>query len=1072
MEFCSLHHHTTCSTKDGIGPVDKHFDRAAELGIRALGLTEHGNVSSHAAAERASARTGVKFIPGLEAYSAPIGQRLKCHQTILAMNAEGYESLNRIVTQSYRDFYQFPTVTWENLKENNRGLIVTSGCASSLISCKLLGGKFYGPERVEYTDKQFESALRVARQYKKVFGDRYYLEVQRFPDLERVRVLNGALQEISRIFGIPLVATADVHYCHAEETEIFATLHAIRRNSTADAVAAEWEGDLDLSFPESDEIISEDLLDTGLSKSNVARAIQATSEIADRCNVPLPKSRPLVFPLPEGSDMLGPREYLEEQIAAGIDFRANFGKFCDGPEYEERIKHELSVITLRPEFIDYFLFLADLIEWAKNQGIPVGPGRGSAAASLVCYLLRITEIDPMTVPTMVFERFMDPSRTDLPDIDIDISDEDRGKLVYYLRQKYGRENVANVANIIRFRGKTALNDVGKAHRVPNSVLKPFKDRIEDRTETDDRVDDSVQDVFDRYSDVDAIADGLRNWPALRQAASLEGDTKTYGTHAAGVVVASDPITKTCAMYERTIKSGSETRTIVTIPYDKRDAEYLGMMKADLLGLATMGMIGQAVKFVNKMDPSRHLSMDEIYALELNDEKVLSGFQTDDLTGIFQFEGGTTRGICKRVIPESITDLSDINALSRPGPLFSGAVDRYIKAKHGELEQDSVHPAYDQHVTDTYGQLVYQEQIMKVLRDLAGFDTIKVLRVRKIIGKKLGEHQFAELWGDFRDGCATNGIDEETAWKVWGSITTAAGYAFNIAHSYAYAVIAYWSMWLKVYYPTAFFAASLMKCGDGKKQIPHRTALIVDAERHGQKIMAPDPFLSHENWDIHKLGDKKKWVIRAGFLQIPGIGQVTAEEMYRQAALLVKAGCVGWDELAKASRGVGPKTLQNIKEFVAQDDPFGAYRINKILNAFREELANGDYDAGKLPAPEEFFLADDFDCVADWEQVAWVGLVANIEYRDVIEYERSKTGKSVEEILETLDNPTLTKHAVAFCYDETDEVAIRFGRKIYPRWEKLVGNLKEDHHIVAVWGKKMPGMGNSLIPIECWVLDPE
>lgn len=603
MKYVSLHHHTTFSNGDGHSSPDAHFKRAEELGMTALAMTEHGNVSSHAAAEIAAKKYGLKFIPGLEAYSSPPGQKRKCHQTILAEDVAGYCNLNELVTQSYRDFYQWPTVTWDNLKRNNKGLIVTSGCASGLVACKLLGGKWFGDERDDYNDEQFDSALKVIRMYQRVFGDRYFLEVQRFPQLDRICKLNQALEQISGLLGIPLLATADVHYCYSDESEIQQALHAAHRGSDMEKIGEDWEYDIPLTLPESDSQIFKDLRASGLSRDGSISAIENTAMLAEHINFQLPRSRPLRYPIPEMAGRTNPlsaSEFMDEMIAAGIDYRNAYGKKCDGPEYQERIDYELSVIKLRPEFIDYFLFLHDLIVWAKEHGIVVGPGRGSAAASLVCYLLRITEVDPMTVPTMVFERFMDPSRTDLPDIDIDIADEDRWRLVEYLREKYGKDHVGNVANIIRYRGKSTLDKLGIIYRIPNNILKPIKERISDRTETDDRVDDSLLDALERYGDDPDVQLALSRCPAIATVGTaIEGDVRTFGTHAAGYVVSSEPITDTCALYERTVGSGAQAKKSITIPYDKRDAEYLGMMKADLLGLSTCGMLSHAIEFINE-----------------------------------------------------------------------------------------------------------------------------------------------------------------------------------------------------------------------------------------------------------------------------------------------------------------------------------------------------------------------------------------------------------------------------------------------------------------------------------------
>lgn len=759
---------------------------------------------------------------------------------------------------------------------------------------------------------------------------------------------------------------------------------------------------------------------------------------------------------------------------------------------------------------------------------------------------------------------------------------------------------------------------------------------------------------------------------------------------------------------------------------------------------------------------------DLYALPLDDPEIMRGFREDDLVGVFQFEGGTTRGICKRVQPETLLDLSDINALSRPGPLFSGAVDRYIDAKFGVIEVPLVHPLFDQHVESTYGQLVYQEQIMKVLADLAGFDTAKVLRVRKIIGKKLGEHQFAELWEGFADGCeATAGVDRDTAWRVWSQITTAAGYAFcvtgdtvlekggsggndpdktvtiaelyarqesktpigkkirsgklhllgmdddgrvrpqtllkihapvlapclkftvesgrtitvstqhqfltdsgyvvaedislsdslimdsgwkardderiesltkrrhgayrplgeswsgagnpgwidgrtalwesakiavasrsgnmceecgkpddgskhclefshimgleaalgnydlyhsehnvrhlcnschkkfdyrfqktrvkrwakgrpttservvsiedagrqhvydvsiaedchnyigngfvnhnNIAHSYSYSVIAYWCMYMKKKYPEAFYAASLAKNGDGKDDIPRRTALLKDTKLFGRDIQVGriDPMASREDWSVQRRNGEF-WLI-PGFIQIPGVGPTTAKAMYESQSLLLNAkeklsnGVslsdtesaddyeISWEAIGGLTKGVGPKTIDSIKKFASIQDPFGVHRTERQLDLFRGQLAAGDFEGTIDLSVDDFYKSTELASAEPWELVAWVGLVANVVYRDAVEYERTKTGKPVEQILEEMTDSHLVKHAVVFAYDEDEEVVIRVSRKIYPKWGNLVSQLKEDHHIIAVLGKKMPSMGNSILPEKIWVLDPD
>jgi DNA polymerase-3 subunit alpha len=1091
MKWVSFHTHTTYSYGDGFGTVKQHVDRVSSLGMGALALTEHGNVNSHASLERFARDAGIKPIFGIEAYFAPPNTRSKFHITLCAQDDEGYRNLNRIVTQSYLDAYQFPTVTWENLKENNRGIVVLSGCADSLISCTLLGGKSLGDKRDDIRDEDYQRALRRIRRFVDVFTtERFFLEVQRFSGLGRTCTLNPALRRLSSDTGVSLLATADVHYPYGHQNQIQKVLHASRRSSSVAIAEQEWEYNVLLTYPESDEEIHGDLVSTGLSESDATNAIQATADLAELCNVELPKARPLRFAVPEGYK--GGKHYLKRQLIKGWQHRRQQRSELEDkwPQYKERVQTELKVIYEK-SFEDYFLATADLVAWAKDQGIAVGPGRGSAVASLVCYLLRITEIDPLTPPfdKMIFERFLDPTRSDPPDIDLDFDDERRSEVTARAREIYGENNVAAVANHIGYRAKNSLAGVARAYGLPQKLFDPIGIRCASRTETDERVDDSIADAVESYGADPEIAALVDNYPdQIRLASDLEGNEHSMGTHAGGFVFASDPIPdNVCPIYTKTKGTGRSREVVQVIPYEKRDAEYLGMLKMDFLGLTTMGMIGKAIGWAG-------INLDELYSLfyaapEYEHERILEMFQIDDVTGIFQYEGGTTRALTRRVKPATFDELAICNALSRPGPYYGRApgesmtqADKYVAVKHGEMDWERIHPNFDQHVEWTNGQLVYQEQIMRVLRDLAGFDTASVLRIRKIIGKKLGEHQFEGIWQAFRDGCnATSGIQEDAALAVFGSIRTAAGYAFNIPHSYSYALIAWWSAYLKCHHKVEFFASSLAKNGDGKDQIPRRTALLKDAQRNRLTIK---PFKITEcrtNWepryyDGHSDGDG---VLQPGFCQIPGIAEATADDMLRWVDTLPyenwpESGLT-WDELARPNDkggcyGFSDKTVDTIKSFVSGKDPLGINRTEDQIMAFRSQLVNGDFDATGIPSDEEFVTSATLP--EDNDHVAFVGLVANVVYRDEIESIRARTGQTVDEIKASLDDPDKTKKATVFAYDEFGEVALRVSRWMLPRLSDRLAQVKTDYHLVVAWGRTFENKSGAIQVKNLWVFDPD
>lgn len=1070
MRFVSFHTHSTYSYGDGYGTVAEHVARVKSLGMTALALSEHGNVNSHVALERKCNEAQIKPIFGIEAYFSPPKTKQKFHITLFARNDEGYRNLNKIVTQSYLDAYQYPTVSWENLVKNNAGIAAFSGCSDSLISCTLLGGKSLGEKRLEFSEQDYKATKRRIQQFQELYKEFFYLEVQRFPGLERTRILNPAFAQLAEETGAWLIGTADVHYPYGSDNAMQKVLHAARRSSTVAVTEASWEYDIELTYPVNDEQIQRHLEQTGLTEFEAYCAVDNTRILAEECNVELPKAKPLRFPLPDGYK--NSEHYLKKEIVAGLSKRLAHRPDMKArlKDYKERINHELKIIVEK-DFCDYFLVVADLVQWAKEQGITVGPGRGSAAGSLICYIIGITEIDPIhnLFDKMVFERFIDPNRSDMPDIDLDFDDSKRHMIAERAREVYGQENVANVANHTKYRGRKALQDVARAYGISLKTFDPIGQRCTIRVETDDRVDDSILDTLKSFADDPAIASLVDQYGnILNQAIKLEGNQHSMGIHAGGFVISSDPIPNVCAIYSKNKGTGRNTEIAQVIPYEKRDAEYLGMLKMDFLGLTTCGMLGLCLDWSG-------VSLETLYSVfyqdwltgRLKTAEILDRFRADDVVGLFQYEGGTTRQVVKDVLPENFDELAACGALSRPGPYYGGQTSEYIAVKRGDKDWERIHPNFDKHVEWTYGQIVYQEQIMWILRDFAGFDTATVLRVRKIIGKKLGEHQFAELWDQFRSGVLRrSGVEEDAARRIWGAITTAAGYAFNTAHAYSYALIAWWQMWFKINYPAVFFAASLAKNGDGKDNLPRRVLLLQDAVDHGLKILPVDVNQSWESWvPVHGKG-----ALRPGFSQIDGIGEATASDIvtWRDQVGTSKAW-LDWDDIS-AIKGIGAKTIQKIKDFVDQDDPFGVHKTQKQLTAFRIQAVRGDFLDYGIPGEEWFYSSNE---LPDADQyVAFVGFAKNVVFRDEVETIRTRTGKSVEQILSEMDFSDKTRKATIFAHDEFGEVALRLSRFVYPSVEYKLAAIKPDHHIVVAYGRTFKDRPNSVQVKNIWVLEPD
>jgi DNA polymerase-3 subunit alpha len=1064
MKGVSLHHHSTFSYMDGFGTPEHHAARSAELGMTAQALTEHGNVSSYVQHERACLKHGIKPIFGLEAYTAPTTMRAdknvrKWHLTILAMNEQGLRNLNMLVTRSWETgFYNWPTIHGEDLAELNEGLIVLSGCSDSKLACDLLGGK--GREKGSEKD-----ARRTMERYQDVLGDRFYLETQAFPELDRTHAINEWYEQESRRTGIPLVGTADVHYPHADDNKMQVILHTAGRGGVSVAVTeAEWEYNIRLTHPTSDKLWLERLRGTGLSKSAASGALASTTEIAERCNVTLPKATNLRFPKPDG---VSTKELIWEWLREGWRYRSKTNaRLRDQRQlYHDRLVYEMDLIEEKG-FFDYFLMLSDATRWCKDRGIAVGPARGSAAASLTCYLLRITEIDPVPVPTMLFERFIDLNRTDLPDIDLDFDDERRHELVAHMSDLYGSDHVGNIGTFTKYKGKNSLQDVATAHNIPKWVIEPVKGLVVERSGGDSRADASLEDTVSMFPEAKRVFD---EHPALEYAYRLEGNYRGMSVHASGLVVSNEPLTDNIAYYTKKDNRTGDMRQVLSV--DKYDAEYLGLMKADFLGLTNMGMIGRALDLIG-------LPLDDMYTvanpLLYEDPEVIDAFRRNDVNGIFQFGGEATRIVNGDVKPDNYLELCDINALSRPGPLHSGSTADYINIKHGRMDPIHMHPVMDEITKHTKYCVIYQEQILKLVREVGGFDWTHAQEIRKIISQKHGEAAFNMREEMFHEGAARlHGMDRETSRAIWRRLATAGTYAFNAAHCVSYSMLAYWTMWLKIKHPTAFYAASLAKVGTSKEAKAKQYALLRDGMKRGIKF-SPPSLKSGLTWDTtgkHSMEGTCKCrteggAVRAGLLQVPGIGPSMAPKVVADREDHGKFK--EWADLQRIV-GIGPKTVERMQAFAEADDPFAIHRVDNILDRVRQAIRDGEL--GFLPEPTHKGI--DIPTDAKMLRVTYLGIPNFRNPQDVVEDERARTGQSYDEIIATMDRPDLVKKMAMQCYDDSDKtVYLRFSRYKFPKFERGLWSIDLDHDVVLIKGTKRGGFGTSIHVENMWVIDPD
>lgn len=1037
MKFVSTHHHTTFSYQDGHGTPEDHAERAAELGMSALSATEHGNVSSHVGLEKAANKFGIKPIFGLEAYTAltPKSDR-KFHLTVLAMDEGGYRSLNRLATESWEEFHRWPTVTGKSLADNNEGLIVLSGCSDSLLSCSLLGGK-----EIPEEEASWDRAVGVARRMKRLLGDRFYLECQQFPELERSRILNQAFERMGKDLGIPLVATADVHTVRPGDSELRALLHAAGRgNNTIAKQLSSWEYDVPDYIPLSDKEVYQRMLATGLSAPAAREACRSTMEIADRCNVNLPKAQLFRYPVAD------PIAEIWAWLREGWKFRLAQGNrrmITHKEEYERQIRMEMERI-LEKGFESYFLLASDLIKFAKSQGIAVGPGRGSSAASVVCYLLRITEPDPLAFPLTDFSRFVDPTRVDLPDIDTDFDDSRRHEVREYAVSRFGYDCVANIGTFTKYKGKNSIDDVARVYQIPKGDTEIVKAMIVERSGGDSRADASLADTFAMFPSAQAILD---RHPNLMQAIRLEGNYKGMSVHAAGLVISTTPISQVCAMYTRENKKTGEILTAVSV--NKYDAEYLKLMKFDLLGLTTMGTINSILGMTG-------MTLDELYAIPYDDPETLQAFERADVVGIFQFEGRATRLVCRDIRPDTFLDLVDINALSRPGPLFSGTTAEYIDVKHGRREATRVHPIIDTITKGTRGQIIYQEQILHALAQFGGLSVGRVHEIRRIISQKLGEAQFNTSANDFAtNAMKLHGVSRDTAMKVWERVVTSASYAFVYSHSLCYTIIGYWCMYFKIHHPAAFYAAQLSKVKEEKWP-----RLIKDAEKHGLKVHGVKPGVSGLGWTVINPQE-----ISAGWLSLKGVGPAKAAAIQEYVATNSVRRA---DDLLNVT-GIGPKSLETFRDQIEGDDPFGLRRIERALAGIRAEIQSGE-----IPLqPPTCRSGDILDLPGDSE-VIWVGMVRLKEYKDYVEDERARSGRDPEDIKAEMWMPDLPTSCVLHCGDDGDEdVYVRIKRQDYPKFRAGLERIRLGRDVIWVQARKSKNsFGASLYVKDLVVIDPE
>ena len=855
-DYVHLHNHTHHSLLDGLTKVGELVARVKETGMHAVAMTDHGTLSGTIEFYKACKAEGIKPIIGIETYVAartihdrdPSKDKARYHLILLAMDNVGYQNLLRLsTTANLEGVYYKPRIDHDLLEKYNEGLIATSAC---------LGGEVSEP--LQHDD--YEKAKEVASWYKSVFGDRYYLEVQDHTESELQRKVNKQIFRLSEELGIKTVITSDAHYVEEADQDAHEILLCVGTGAFLADQDRMTLKDWHLHVTDPREVIAR-------WGSEHPESVRNTKEIADRCNVTFEFGKILIptFPTPKGYDE---KTYLHEMVWRGLLWRYG-GKSQEeartlsekearkvlSKEVIERTNYELSVIE-NMGYNGYFLIVQDFINWGKDRGIIYGPGRGSAAGSIVAYAVRITELDPLKY-SLMFERFLNPSRISMPDIDVDIQDTRRDEVIQYCVEKYGVERVANIATFGTMAARAAVRDVARVLQVPygdaDRIAKLIPQPVQGRHIP---LKESI--VKDPDLKKEYESNGVAK-QVIDFAVRLEGTIRSHGVHAAGVVIAPDDIVK-FAPLEMAQKG------VVATQFPMGPIEELGLLKMDFLGLSNLTIINNALRIIKKV----YKNAIDLGVIPLDDDKTFQLLQSGDTTGVFQLESAGMKRYLKELKPTQFEDIIAMVALYRPGPMAE--IPRFIEGKNNPASVKYLHATLEPILSDTYGVMVYQEQIIKLLQMVAGYTPGEADLVRKAIGKKKREIMAAEE-PKFIVGCEKQGLTKAQAEKLWAQIQPFADYSFNKAHAACYGLIAYWTAYLKAYYPDAFMAALMTSDADDID----RLAIEISECRHaGITVMAPDVNQSFVEFAVVPNENK----IRFGMAAVKGVGTGAVEEILR------------------------------------------------------------------------------------------------------------------------------------------------------------------------------------------------
>jgi DNA polymerase-3 subunit alpha len=837
MSFCHLHVHNEYSVLDGVGTSKQYATIAKELGQTHLALTNHGNVDGAIEHQKQCLEIGIEPIIGAEMYLVPdlsIKERgeTRYHMTLLVENQTGWRNLLQLLTIANIDgFYHRPRIDHKTLMKYLEGLVIMSACSASFIHHKP-HTKFLR----DYIDK--------------LGSNKVFLEVMPHKILEQIETNKLAIS-LSKRLGIQVVATNDCHYPTSKATKHQEVLLAIQtKKKWSDS--SRWKFNCDGLFLRSEQEMIEAFQEQGcLSDGEIKKAIRRTMTVANICQSFRIEKQEVYLPsiknFPTEEDEL---TFLENLVYRGLKRRIGELPYDDLKEYKERIEMEMKLIISK-KFVRYFLIVWDLIKWCKKNNIMTGPGRGSVGGSLVAYLLFITDCDPLIYGTEFF-RFVSEDRNDLPDIDMDFEDIKRQEVRKYLSDKYGEFNVSGLSNFLTMKGKGVLRDVSRVFDIP---LKEVDVAAKAMVDGEDG-----EEISKSFKEVGECRRFGHKYPEVVEICkSIEGQIRGYGQHAAGVCISEKDLREgyNCNLVTR-------SNTIVA-NWDMRNAEYCGLMKLDILGLSALTILNECRRLVKQ---NHDIDID-YKTISFDDKKVFQEISDGHTVGAFQIGSSGLTNYCKELGVDNFAMLYAVTALWRPGPLQSGMTELYAKRKRGQVKIQKIHPIFDKITEETFGVIVYQEQVMKVVNQLAGIPMSTCNKIRKVMGKSMGHAAFDKYKEEFLQGCKNNEINWKKANQIWDMMSKFGGYGFNLSHSVEYSMITYWDMWSKTYYPNEFLAACLT-LGDKTKNIIY----MQEAKRLGLKINLPKIGRSEAvRWNCDNKGN-----LYVPFVSIKGAGEPTAKKI--------------------------------------------------------------------------------------------------------------------------------------------------------------------------------------------------